>query len=445
MSSIASFIKMSYQERRDRLADAICRAHSYHFSHNIAYRRTVRARGVGPECRAAEFSRLLRPAALTFKSYVDLIGPFPQDDPLAFLNWLREQLSIPLVSEPGPALCPRYPSLEALLCDIERLHADIGLQIVTSTGTSGRASIVARDGATIALAIDAFFGEIGRAWGVTRGAGLVFMMPAETRVAMARTAVLGTQHLDWRADGAVYFTVPYAATPDQLRVRAGQTYRPGLHGVWERRALHPFMAWANARLAEPRFVALTLAALRDTASRDRPVMLLGGLTQLHGVAQAAQAENAAVPNLPPGSRIATGGGMKEAYPLAPEAIRADLRRTFGDVPITDVYGMAEANWAAFECPHQNHHLPAWAYVVVTDDEERIIDAPDATGLLAFFDPFGGGRLIPPFFQTADRVRLINGGGYDPALRCSCGRNTPYITGGIRRADLLEEAGCAAQV
>lgn len=446
MPDVTSFIEMPLHERQNHLLVAICQAHSYHFQYNFAYQRAVHARGIGPACAAEDFSRLLRPAALTFKSYSDLIGPFPQDDPLAFLRWLSQQISAPLSPERWPAFRRRYPSLETLLRDIERIYTDIGLQIVTSTGTSGRASIVARDGPTIALAIDAFFGEIGRAWGVTRGTGLVFMMPAQTRVAMARTAVLGTRHLNWATDGAVYFTVPFAATPDQLRVRAGRIFRPGIQGVWERRVAHPFMVWANEHLAQPRFVTLTLAALRDATARGRPVILLGGLVQLHAIAQAVLSGSASLPPLPPGSRIATGGGMKEAYPVPPATIRADLRRAFGDVPVSDVYGMAEANWAAFECAHGNHHVPPWVFVVVTDDEDRLVAAPDATGLLAFFDPLGGGGLLPPFFQTADRVRLINGGGaYDPALRCPCGRDTPYIAGGIRRVDLMEEAGCAAQV
>lgn len=446
MLDIAHLLEVPAVQRHETLVTAICQAHSYHYERNTAYQRTVAARGIGSRCSPADFARLLRPAALTFKSYADLIGPFPQDDPLAFVRWLNDQLSLPLEPTRWPMFRKRYRSFELLLQDVERIYADLGLQIVTSTGTSGRASVVARDGPTVALAIDAFFGEIGRAWGVARGAGLIFMMPAETRVAMARTAVLGTRHLNWTADGAVYFTVPFAATPDQLRVRAGRVYRPGFTGALEQRVLHPFMVWANQHLAQPRFLTLTLAALRDAAARKQPVMLLGGLVQLHAVAQAVLNGSVALPSLPLGSRVATGGGMKELYPFSAEAIRADLRKAFGHVPISDVYGMAEANWAAFECPFGNHHIPAWVYAVVTDDQDRIVPGADTTGLLAFFDPVGGGRLIPPFFQTADRVRLINGGGgYDPALRCPCGRDTPYITGGIRRVDLIEEAGCAAQV
>jgi hypothetical protein len=421
--------------------DAIIAAHQYHFDRNAAYRRTVSARGVGPRLDPRDRARILRPAALTFKSYSDLIGPFPQDDPAGFLAWLRDQISLPLPAGREHAFRRRYGSLEALLCDVERAYADMGLEIVTSTGTSGRASIVPRNRTTVEVAVQAYFTGIRELWGVGRGTALVFMMPQDTRVAMARSARFGTRTLDWTADSPVYYTMPFSATPDQMRIRAGRTFRNGARGLVERRVLHPFMVWANGRLAEPRFIAATLARLRECAGTGRPVMLMGGLAQLHPLAAAWTPSAAA---LPPGSRVATGGGMKGDYPFTPEQIRADLRRAFGGAPVSDVYGMAEANWGAFECTCGAYHLPPWVYAVVTDDDDRIVEEPEAAGLLAFFDPVAGGDLIPPFFQTADRVRLVVPGA-DPGLACACGYDSSYIKGAIQRVDLTEEAGCAAQV
>jgi hypothetical protein len=421
--------------------DAIRAAHQHHFERNAAYRRTLAARGVGARFDPRDLARILRPAALTFKSYSDLIGPFPQDDPLAFLAWLQDQISLPLPEGRQPAFRHRYGSLEALLCDIERVYSDLGLEIVTSSGTSGRASIVPRSGATVEVAVQAFFTGIRELWGVGRGTALIFMMPADTRVAMARSARFGTRTLDWTADSPVYYTMPFSATPDQIRVRAGHTFRSGLQGLVERRVLHPFMVWANGRLAEPRYLAATQGRLHECVAAGLPVMLMGGLTQLHSLAGAWTGTGAA---WPPGSRVATGGGMKEDYPSTPAQIRADLRRAFGDVPVSDVYGMAEANWAAFECANGNYHIPPWVHAVVTDDDDRILEGPEATGLLAFFDPVAGGDLIPPFFQTADRVHLIVPGP-DSSLACPCGYKGSYIKGVIQRVDLMEEAGCSAQV
>jgi hypothetical protein len=230
-----------------------------------------------------------------------------------------------------------------------------------------------------------------------------------------------------------------------MRVRAGRTFRSGLEGVVERRVLNPFMNWAYAHLAEPRALATTLACLDRCIAEDRPLMLLGGLVQLHALTQAVAKRRGGPLVLPAGSRVATGGGVKEQYAVSPSRIREDLRAAFA-APVTDVYGMAEANWGAFECDACTHHLPPWLYPVVTDDDDRILDGPDVTGLLAFFDPVGGGDLIPPFFQTADRVRLVNGAGQvEPGLACPCGREGSYIAGSIQRVDLMEEAGCAAQV
>jgi hypothetical protein len=100
-----------------------------------------------------------------------------------------------------------------------------------------------------------------------------------------------------------------------------------------------------------------------------------------------------------------------------------------------------------QCQQGNYHVPPWIYAVTLDENDRFQECSDATGLLAFYDPHGGGNLFPAFFKTADRVRLINGACvYDPALECACGEKGAYITqGSIQRVDLVDEAGCAAQI
>ena len=440
LPGLDAFFAFPAAQRGPLLLEGIRASHRYHFERNAAYRRTVRARGVGSDVGHDDLPRLLRPAALTFKSYVETIGPFPQDDPRGFLAWLDDQLSIPLPEDRQGALRRRYATMEGLLAATEHAYADLGLELVTSSGTSGIASVVARDATTVDLAVRSFFTGIQRSWGISRGAALVFVMPENTRVAMARSARIGTRQLDWAADTAVYYTMPFSATPDRIRLRAGRTYRPGPRGVVESRILHPLMAWADARLVAQKYVGVTLSRLRELTAAGRPLMLLGGLAQLHAVALESRVD------LPAGSRVATGGGTKEQYPFTPDQIRADLVAAFGGAPVSDVYGMAEADWAAFECPRGNYHIPPWVYAVVTDDADRIVQAPVASGLLAFFDPVAGGDLIPPFFQTADRVTLVNGGAhYDPGLVCDCGYDSPHIAGRIQRVDLMEEAGCAAQI
>ncbi|MFM8322993.1 MAG: hypothetical protein ACKOC5_18950, partial [Chloroflexota bacterium] len=155
-------------------------------------------------------------------------------------------------------------------------------------------------------------------------------------------------------------------------------------------------------------------------------------------------------HLAPGSLLGSGGGFKEQYPFSQPRIRADLNETVrlasGEAaPIRDVYGMSEANWVAMQCEQGNYHCPPWVLPGVLDEDGRFLSglAVDGerpvSGLLAFFDPLGSGDLFPSFFRTADRVTIVPGG-------CACGEPGAYLLDrSVQRVDLLEEAGCAAQV
>lgn len=438
-SNLEQFFEMPHRERMPIILEAIEEKHKYHFNNNRAYRKAVSARGLSKHVDITSYERMLRSASLTYKSYIEHAGFFPQDHPLIFVKWLNEQLSVPLPEERFTFLKDKYKTFDAMLVDIENVYSDQGIEIVTSSGTSGKTSVVARDKETITLSFKSFFTCIDKSWGVKRGTSLIFVMPNQTRVAMARTATLGVRELSWSSDASVYFTMPFTATTDIIRIRSGRIFREGLTGVIEKRILNPLIAWGSEKKAKPVFTKNTWEALQACIEAKEPLMLLGAANQLHLFTGGKTI-------LPTGSRIATGGGMKELYPYTFDQIRDDLKKSFANTPISDVYGMSEANWAAFECSEGNYHIPPWVYPVITDNNDRIIQEQEGKGLLAFFDPIGGGNLLPPFFQTADHVCLINGGcTYNSDLICSCGYDTAYIRGRVMRADLLGEAGCAGQI
>jgi len=449
MPALSDFYHLPPAERDRELLEAIQAAHAWHYARNSAYRATVAARGVGPTVAPEQLPRLLRVSAITFKGYVEQLGtPFPQDQPQRVVGWLADQLSLPLPRERSAALRRRYRSLEALLTAIEALYADLGLEIVTSSGTSGVFTLMVRDREAAEVATRAYFTAIAHTWQIGPQHDMIFVMPARTRVAMGRIASIGTRVLDWESESAVTYTMPFSADPDTIRVRTGRTFRRGLRGLWEEQALRRFMVWAYGALAERKVLAETIEALERSRTRGHPVLLLGGLVQLDAIGQHLLAHGGMA--LPAGSRVATGGGMKQAYPRSPDEIRADLGRALVGIdgrplPVSDVYGMAEAHWAAFQCPEGNYHIPPWVYVAALDDDDRPLEGSDVVGFLAFWDPLGGGSLYPPFFRTADQVRLVNANAaYDAAKRCPCGDDSPYLRpNSIQRLDLIEEAGCGA--
>lgn len=448
---LASFWDLVPAERTSILLSAIVQSHSWHYERNAAYRHTVSARGVGPDVVEADLPRLLRPTAQTFKSYIEILGtPFPQDRPLDFLDWLADQLSVELPRDRFGRFRPRYGSLELLLQDFEAIYADFGFEVLTSSGTSGRSTIMVRDQQGLERTTESFYLAFQRYMGMEADHRAIFIMPSETRIAMARMAAFSVARVGLTED-RVHFTIPFPATPDRVRVRAGRTYRTGWRGLVEHRLMHPFMNWMQDNVVTGRTVRDTLDLLRDAEVENEKVLVFGGWVQLHAVAQALASAGETL-RLAPGSIFGTGGGLKELYPYTPSQIREELASAvqLADgrrMPMHDAYGMAEGNWAAMQCQQENYHLPPWVFYVTLDDDGDIQEGADTTGLLAFFDPYGGGELFPAFFRTADRVRLINGSrGFDETRVCACGEEGAYIaTESIQRVDLLDEAGCAAQV
>jgi hypothetical protein len=448
---LASFWNMAPDRRKSILLEAIVKTHAWHFERNPSYRRTVAARGIGASICLEDLPRLLRPTAQTFKSYIDVLGtPFPQDNPRAFLSWLADQLSIEIPRQRFDQFRGRYGSQEALLSDFERVFADFGLEISTSSGTSGRSTIMVRDQDGINKTVESFYLAFQRYFEMQADHRAVFIMPQKARIAMVRMASFSVRRVGI-TDDRIHFTIPFPATPDLVRIRAGRTYRPGLPGVFERRLLNPFMTWMNEHYVNSKAVQATIALAKRAQSEGEKLLLFGGWVQLHAVALELQRTRHSL-CLAPGSLLGTGGGFKERYPTPPNQIRADLRQviTLADgapLPIKDTYGMAEGNWAAMQCRAGNYHIPPWVYAVTLDENGVFETKPDNAGLLAFFDPFGGGRLFPSFFRTADRMRLVNSDASNYPLRpCPCGETGAYIAqDSIQRVDLIEEAGCAAQI
>jgi len=193
---IIDFFGMSPVQQQNVLLEAILETHAWHFPRNQAYRVTIEAKGLGAKITTDDLSRILRPTAHVFKSYFDLMeSPFPELDPVVFLKWLSYQLSISLPPEHLAQFKTRYHSLESFLLEIEKIFDDLGFVIGTSSGTSGRSTIMVRDSDGVSKAIEAYKLAVYRMWGTKDHHQIVFIMPERTRIVMAWVARLATEHL----------------------------------------------------------------------------------------------------------------------------------------------------------------------------------------------------------------------------------------------------------
>ena len=449
------FYHLPPQKRSNVLLDEIISTHTYHFEKNAAYRNLVSAKGIGPTISEKDLSRILRPTAQVFKSYIDILGTsFPHHKPQEFIDWLEGNLSLPLHKNKSKQLKRQYPSLEAFLVSIEELYSDHGLEIGTSSGTTGRATIMVHDSRSADKAAEAYQLAVYSLWGTFNQHHFIFVMPSETRIVMARIARTATARLG--IDSQAHFTIPFSATPDQVRIRSGRLFEPGIKGWIEQKILHPFMVWMNENYVKSKYVNLTIEQLEKFSQTGEDVLLFGGFVQLHhiylGLKERGYHSTQQMLSLGDQSIIGTGGGMKEEYPFTPSQIIQDLQslvrlKNGTPIPHRDVYGMAEANWAAAQCEEGNYHIPPWVYAVIINEDDMIEESSQATGLLAFYDPLTDMGLYPNFYKTADQMTLVNGGKhFQENFCCPCGNQTAYILKGtITRQDRLDEAGCAGQI
>ncbi len=437
--ALTDFWSIPDPERQELLLRGVLDAHAHHYEHNTAYRNTVAARGVGPILAPAELPRVLRTTSQAFKSYIDILGtPFAQDRAVDFVEWLAENTSVDLRGQ-SHRFRSRYRSLESLLKAVEHAYATFGLEVLTSSGTSGRVALVPRDRQSTRLAVESYSLSFQRYLGVQADCTAIFMTPKRTRIATARMARAGVRSVGLTAD-RLHFTVTFPASPDRARIAAGHTYRRGFRGGMERRIWHPLLSFAERRLVDARAVESAISHLIPAAAHDEKILLFGNPADLHGIASFLL-DSGRTMTLPSGSLLVTEGGVNKAYAKDPTAIRQDLQEAFrlpnGDpVPARDIYAMAEAAWAAVQCNHGNYHVPPWVLAVTLDDEEAFQTAQRSTGLLAFYDPFGGGDVSPAFFRTADQLTLVKG------MTCPCGEKGDYVEeASIMRVDLIGDTGC----
>ena len=449
------FYAMTPQQRFNNLFSAIKNTHNYHYQNNFAYRTSVNAKGVGKQISEQDLVRILRPTSQVFKSYIDILGTsFPQDKPKEFLEWLQANISIQLPQIPNSQLKSHYRTLEEFLSFLERNYYDLGVEIGTSSGTTGRATIMVHHKLSADKAAEAYQLSVYSLWGTFNQHQFIFVMPSETRIVMARIARTATARLGLGT--RAHFTIPFSATPDQVRIRSGRLFEPGFKGKIEQRILHPFMVWMNENYVKSKYVNLTIDQLEKHAKSKENILLFGGFIQLHhiyqGLVERGYTSNQTKLSFGNESIIGTGGGMKEQYPFTTLQIIQDLQSILQlengqQIPHRDVYGMAEANWAAGQCKKGNYHIPPWVLTAIVNEEDQIVESSSATGLLAFYDPLTDMGLYPHFYKTADRVTLVNGWkNTQEANRCPCGHSTAYLLkDSISRQDRLDEAGCAGQI
>jgi hypothetical protein len=344
--------------------DMLVAAHQRHLALIPAYREIARDTGVGEDAGIADLRERFVLTDGWLKSYDPdwLSGDFDE-----LTAWLG---SISTLSTPTP------PGAHDLMSWRDGLR-DAGVFVMFSSATTGRPSLVPRDGVTLAA--------------VRNSSGV---------------------RLPWSLPPDSYDTI--LLTPPGM----GSGLQAGAAGFAgnARRTHYGDAGWLD-------FVAIAIAEGTPAVVYGPPARLSNLLDGLAGVRV----------KLAPGSCVLTGGGWKldsagdirGLLDHASDAMGVDRARC------VDAYSTAELNTVFVSCTEGRYHVPPVVEAMVVDDLLRPVPG-DADGRLAILDPLA--MSYPGRLATSDHVRLR----HDP---CPCGLVGQTLVAPITRYAGAEIRGC----
>lgn len=315
---------------------------------------------------------------------------------------------------------------------LDAIEAQTPVRVVTSSGTSGKLSLIPKSTAETQHIPDyfrAFYSPFGAEFGVADPfAPHVFHVSPHVPKGRHNSASV-TQNIVTYAYGGDWSRI---LTPDgemstdllwmSGRIRKAQA-DGGLEALKKTRAWKRLSAEAaahDARKAQPldAFYVETLKRLRGET-----VLMRIGLNYLADMVRAADAAGVKI-DLAPDSSITLAGGLKGAAVTDEQLahVRRAIRCDMGEV-----YACSELmSGLARKCPQGHYHAPPWlvSYVLDSETGSPYPRHGEQTGRYAGFDltasTYWGG------FITGDEVTINWDGG------CGCGRSGPYMHAAIVR-------------
>jgi hypothetical protein len=177
-----------------------------------------------------------------------------------------------------------------------------------------------------------------------------------------------------------------------------------------------------------------ISQLESSVKRRRKVMLFGTPYLFKELAERVLRSHGRL-SLPRGSQATFGGGWKslEGQRIPERELIALISRAF-DLPesaILEGYSMTEINGLMLKCTSGRYHVPPVLEAMVFDESLSPMTGSDVTGILGVIDPFA--TSYPGFLITGDNVRLVD-------ERCACGLSGPAILA-VDRSPGREVKGC----
>jgi hypothetical protein len=402
-----------YEKAQKLMLPAVKYSFKHHYKNNALYHRICEVNGVTPEKIKStnDFSKIPLLPDNFFKDYPEGKG---------FLNWLK---TIYTGLIPNIDFKTDTPSHDDVIEEFNKK----GINIMFTSGTSGRFSFIPRDNISLnRLKYSAMKSVIELMdYDPTDSAFLLIPDPRKTNLTIA--SLFGIAY-DLYNPANIHVALDIKITTQFLRLQQDLTI--GIKDKIKAKAMSKINPIIQKK-SDLRMIHL----LKQAEKEGKKLNIGSPPFWLDRIIEHMKRESLYV-NLE-SSQVLTGGGWKieEDKRLPEEIFRKKVEDTLGihQNHYHDVYAMSECSSVFLSCEGHYKHIPPVIIPYVLDEELTPIGYKEF-GRFAFIDPLP--ESYPGFIITGDRVRILE--------HCpKCDRDGPVLDIEVSRLPGVEGRGCAA--
>jgi len=402
-----------YNNAQDARVEAVKYSFEHHYNNNRLYHRLCLVENISPDMITSQddFRKIPLLPDTFFKDYPEGKG---------FLTWL-EMISTGML--PKPAFKTDTPTHDEIIDEFNK-H---GVNIMFTSGTSGRFSFIPRDPHSWNRLKYSSMKTVIELMNYDPDDPVILLIPDPRQTNLTIASLFGIAY-DLYKPEHIHVALDMKITTQFLRMQRADTI-----GITEK--IKAKAMAAISPMVQKSSDGKVIHLLRQAEKDGRKVIIGGPPFWLDRILERMKKEGHYVSLKT--SQVLTGGGWKaDEEKRAPEEIfRKKVQDVLGipEEQYHDVYAMSECSSVFLSCEGHYKHIPPLIVPFVLDEELNPV-AYGKFGRFAFIDPLA--EMYPGFIVTGDRVKLLE---HCPV----CGRKGPVLDVEVTRVPGVEGRGCAA--
>ena len=395
---------------------AIKYSFTHHYNNNYFYHQICKEEGIKPDDikNPSDVTKIPLIPDTFFKDY--------PSDGKKFLKWLRSISSVKIPSVPLRSSNPSYDDV------ISALYKR-GIDVMFTSGTSGRFSFVPRDRISIDRLKYSWLKCLSETLTYYPDSYTILLIPNpfKTHLTLARAFGLAFELFD---DSKVHIAMKNKIITTKL-LSMLRTAKMGADKKIKSKIVNAF-----GTISQKRSDLRVINLIEKLSDKGCKINIAGPPFWLDRIMSLLE-NNGKHIRLADGSQVFTGGGWKiYADRKTPEKVFMEkLEKTLGITRerYRDCYAMTECTAAFMDCEGHYKHIPnSFLHPMVLDENLQPLGYNEY-GRFAFIDPLA--NSYPGFIITGDRVKLLE---HCPV----CERPGPVLYPEITRCHGSEIRGCA---